>query len=159
MASGLASGGPSGCRADKRRTSCAPLAASWAASSAAIGCSARATAFGLCRGFGSAATFAGFSGARSADARSCGAAKFAWVMSTIVSGFPLNGLGMPTCCEVRSGALCRSPSSPSHISSPVNTAPTTIKYEKIGIRIGYLQPEIQREGAWGVPVQDVKARR
>src|SRR5262249_60174485 len=82
--------------------------------------------------------------------------KFAAVMSGIVSGWPLNGLGIPTCCEVRSGALFRSPSSPNHISSPVSPAPTTRKYEKIGIRIVYLQPEIQREARGDVPVATLK---
>jgi hypothetical protein len=38
----------------------------------------------------------------------------------------------------------------------VNTAPTTRKYENIGIRIGYLQPEVQRQGASDVPVPTLK---
>src|SRR6516164_4560693 len=120
------------------------------------GCQVRTTV--LCRGFGWAATFADFSGARSraAAGRSRAAAKFTLVMSGIDSGLPLNGLGIPICCEVRSGALSSSPSSPNQISSPVSTAPTTIKYETIGIRIEDLQPEVQREGTGCVPVLTLK---
>jgi hypothetical protein len=34
----------------------------------------------------------------------------------------------------------------------VSTAPTTKKYDKIGIRIGDLQAEVQRQALCGVPV-------
>src|SRR5215469_6886829 len=120
------------------------------------GCQVRTTV--LCRGFGWAATFADFSGARSRSAagRARAAAKFILVMSGIDSGLPLNGLGIPICCEVRNGALSSSPSSPNQISSPVSTAPTTIKYATIGIRIEDLQPEVQREGTGYVPVLTLK---
>jgi len=38
----------------------------------------------------------------------------------------------------------------------VSTAPTTIKYETIDIRIEDLQPEVQREGTGYVPVLTLK---
>jgi len=83
-------------------------------------------------------TFVGFVGA------ACAAAKLAFVITCGGSGPDLKDLGTPRVCDVLMGALLGSISLLNHRSNAKSTVPTTVKYEKSGIRICISKTEIQR---------------